>query len=250
MLRAVSEAAAQSWPWERMARSNAPSHDVLVEALDPMPKERWIDVGTGSGGVALRAARRGAEVVGVDISSEAIERARAAAAEEGLGARFEVGDAAALAFPDSSFDVVASAFGVMFGEHARMASELARVCRPAGRLGLTLMPPTSRAAEMWTLLRRFGVGNGDHPGAFAERVDELLGESFAFESRHIETEQDDEHSPEEAWKHLSESFGPLRKLLARVDEATAVELRREFLALGERFAGTPCSYVLVLGRRR
>lgn len=245
----MSEAAPQTWPWERMARSNAPSHEVLVEALRPSPGERWIDVGTGSGGVALRAARRGADVVGVDISPEAIEQARSAASAERLGARFEVGDAAALPFPDHSFDVVASAFGVMFGEHARTAFELARVCRPGGRLGLTLMPPGSRAAETWTLLRRFGSVGGDHPAAFAERVHDLLGEWFELESRRIETEPDDE-PPDEAWKHFSESFGPLRELLARVGDAEAAELRRDFVALGERFAGRRRSYVLVLGRRR
>lgn len=241
---------AQAWPWERMARSNAGSHDLLADLLEPRPGERWVDLGTGSGGVALRLARRGADVVGVDTSSEAIERARSTATAEGVEARFEVGDAAALPYPDGSFDGVASAFGVMFGSHASVAAEIARVCAPGGRLGLALMPPGTRSAELWTLLRRFGVGGDDHPADFARGVDALLGDSFALETRTLETELHDHGSPEDSWAELSRSFGPLRQLSQELDEEGVDELRREFLAVGERFAGKQPSYVLVLGRRR
>jgi SAM-dependent methyltransferase len=252
MLRAVtSETLPQAWPWERMARSNAPSHELLVELLDPGPGERFLDVATGSGGVALRAARRGADVLGIDLASDAVEQAHAATASEGLRARFDVADMLALPYEDASFDIVASAFGVNFApDHDRAAGEVARVCRPGGRLGLTLMPRDSRAGELWTLLRRLGAGGGDHPAAFADRVDELLGESFELERRLLEGEADELAAPGQAWQVLSESFDPLRELLERLDESAAAELRAEFLALRERFEGKPRTYVLVLGRRR
>ena len=114
--------AAAQWPWERLAESNAPSHDALVELLAPKPGERFLDVGTGSGGVALRAARAGASVVGVDVAEAALEQARRSAADESLDAEFVVADAQALPFEDASFDVVGSAFGVNFArDHAAAA---------------------------------------------------------------------------------------------------------------------------------
>jgi SAM-dependent methyltransferase len=237
-------AAAQTWPWERMARSNADSHETLVAALAPAAGERWLDVGTGSGGLALIAARAGARVTGIDVAAEAIEEARKH--EE---AEFLVADAQALPFPDASFDVVASAFGVNFAhDHAVAAAELARVCRLGGRLGLALLPADSRAGELWTLIRRYGA-EGDHPGSFAGRVDELLGEWFDLETRLVDTVPE-EWSPEEAWGYLRESFGPLRELLTRLDQANADTLREDFLAIRRRFDGRPKTYVLVLGRRR
>lgn len=236
-----------SWPWDRLAQTNAPSHAVLVEALQPRPGERWLDVGTGSGGVALRAARAGAVVTGVDIAPEAIEEAR-----KGGEAEFLVADAQALPFPDASFDVVASAFGVNFApDHSAAARELARVCRPGGRLGLTLMPKNSRAGEMWTLIRRFDGANGDHPADWSERVDDLLGEWFDLEWERRESPPEaDAPAPEAAWEFFQESFGPLRDLVSRLSDDAVAELRAEFIAIRERFADVPPSYFLVLGRRR
>lgn len=230
-----------------MAQSNAPSHEVLVQALGPRPGERWLDVGTGSGGMALRAARAGALVTGVDVAPEAVE-----AAGKSGEAEFLVADVQALPFPDASFDVVVSAFGAHFAaDHALAARELARDCRPGGRLGLTLMPTSSRAAAIWTLIRRFQGANGDHPAAWSERVDELLGEWFELEwERRESPPETDVPAPEEAWEFFRESFGPLRELTARLSGDAVDELRAEFISLRERFDGVRPSYVLVLGRRR
>lgn len=237
-------ASAQTWPWERMAQSNADSHEVLVSSLAPVPGERWLDVGTGAGGLALLAERAGAVATGIDVAPEAIEQARRHAR-----AQFLVADAQALPFPAASFDVVASAFGVNFAaDHEAAAGELARVCRPGGRLGLTLIPPDSRAGELWTLIRRYGA-EGDHPAAFAERLEDLLGAWFELSSRRLDS-PDDPWSPEEAWGYFRESFGPLKEVLARLGEEDAAVLCEDFLALRARYDGRPKTYVLVLGRRR
>lgn len=53
-----------SAPWERVAPTMAAIHDRLISALDPSPGERWLDVATGTGAVAARAARAGANVTG------------------------------------------------------------------------------------------------------------------------------------------------------------------------------------------
>src|SRR5262249_50630953 len=116
--------------YERIAESFAPVHQRLVELVAPQPGERFFDLACGTGGVALIAARTGAEVTGLDLSEDQISKARAAAREVGLDIRFDVGDAEELPYEDASFDAAVSAFGMIFApDHAKAASELARVCR-------------------------------------------------------------------------------------------------------------------------
>ena len=101
----------------------------LCEALDVRSGQRVLDVAAGNGNVSLAAARRWCEVVATDYVPELLDRARERAAAERLELAFREADAEALPFPDASFDVVASTFGVMFTPNQEAAaSEMARVC--------------------------------------------------------------------------------------------------------------------------
>src|SRR5215468_6368341 len=126
--------------YDRVALQFAPIHDELVARLGPSPGERWLDVGTGTGEVALRAARAGVEVAAVDISENLLAVARSKPDAERVA--WELGDAQALRFDDASFDAVVSCFAVIFAPDQDAASaELARLCKPGGRLGLTSWRP-------------------------------------------------------------------------------------------------------------
>lgn len=128
----------------------------LCAAADLRPGERVLDVATGHGNTALAAARCFTRVTGVDYVPSLLARARERAAAERLDVEFLDGDAEALPFPDASFDVVTSSFGVMFApDHARAASELVRVCKPGGRIALANWTPASPIAEMFRVTGRF-----------------------------------------------------------------------------------------------
>ncbi|HJV29743.1 MAG TPA: class I SAM-dependent methyltransferase [Gaiellaceae bacterium] len=242
---------ATQWPWERLERGNVGSQTTLIALLDPQPGERFLDVGTGSGGLALLGARTGATVTGLDVAADGVARASERARAEGLDVTFEVGDAQSLSHPDGSFDVVASAYGVNFAlDHRRAALELARVTAPGGRLGLLLMPSESRTAGVFTLLRAFGGEHGDHPAAFADRVDELLGEWFELDVRLRETTEETSSGAEHSWEDALEGFAPLRHVVAKLTEDRVAELRAQLEAHFARWEGRPATYVLALGRRR
>jgi len=121
----------------RIAQSMRESGDALVQAIGIAPGSRVLDLGCGDGTTALPAARRGAEVLGVDIASNLVRAGRRRAEAEGLeNIRFEEGDACELdALEDASFDLSVSIFGAMFAPRPfDVARELVRVTRAGGRI--------------------------------------------------------------------------------------------------------------------
>ena len=111
---------------------------------------RVLDVACGSGNLAIPAARGGARVTGVDIATNLLEEARERARSEGLSIQFDEGDAEQLPYPDHSFDVIVSMFGVMFAPRPEVAAaEMVRVTRPTGRIALANWTPDSFAGEMF-----------------------------------------------------------------------------------------------------
>lgn len=232
-------------------------HDDLVAHLEPRRGERWLDVACGTGAVAARAARAGADVTGCDFAEGLIERARRLAAAEDLEIRFDVADAESLPYEDASFDVVASAVGVIFApDHAAVARELARVCRPGGRLGLVAW----RAATLFrSVTAKYqpppepGAGDSEDWGR-EEYAERLLGEAFelAFLSRRMYMRGE---SGEEVWTLLGESVGVFRALQASLDPARREELHRDFVEhleahRDENGIALPGDYLLILGTRR
>ena len=114
----------------------------LLNRVAIAPGQDVLDVATGTGNVALRAAAAGAHVVGLDLTPELFATARRRAAEYRVAVEWIEGDAEALPFADASFDHVLSVFGVQFApRHEVTAAELARVCRPGGHVGLVNWTP-------------------------------------------------------------------------------------------------------------
>jgi SAM-dependent methyltransferase len=133
-----------------IARSNEPGAAEFVRRLGLVRGNRVLDVACGTGNLSLPAARAGAEVTGVDIATNLLEQARTRAAAEGLGVRFDEGDAERLPYPDSSFDAVISMFGVMFAPRPELAAaELLRVCRPGGTIALANWTPAGFVGQMF-----------------------------------------------------------------------------------------------------
>jgi ubiquinone/menaquinone biosynthesis C-methylase UbiE len=235
--------------YERIAETFAPIHDRVVALLAIEPGTRVLDVACGTGGVALRVARAGAEVLGIDISADQLTKARRAAAAESLEIRFDEGDCQELPYGDAEFDAVTSAFGAIFApDHARTAAELARVCRPGGRLVLTAWLKDAWSEVHSKAGRTSALDVDASEWSQEEHLHGLLGAAFDFE---LQTGQwrVEKGSGEALWEFASNSMPPLRAWLAEQDDETrarAEQVYREFLAPGvlER------EYVLVLGTRR
>ena len=130
--------------------------ELLCEFLPVYAGDRVLDVAAGSGNAALAAARRGCEVTAVDFVEALLERGRERAHAERLHVDFRFADTEELPFPDASFDVVLSTFGAMFAPNpARAASEMARVCRPGGKIGMANWTPDGLIGQTFALNARY-----------------------------------------------------------------------------------------------
>jgi SAM-dependent methyltransferase len=236
----------------------APAHDELMRRLAPATGERWLDVACGTGAVARRAARAGAVVVGVDLAPRLIETARRLAAAQHLTISFDVGDTERLPYADDTFDVVCSAHGVAFAaDHRAAAGELARVCSPGGRLGVTFW---QSHPELERLMDRVGLprpSDADRPRDWGRReyVTTLLGAAF-------DLEFSDQMcawraaSGEDAWGQFVASNGRAKLGVAAMPEAAREQLHtdwvRFFDAHAQRDGGISVArpYLLIVGHRR
>jgi ubiquinone/menaquinone biosynthesis C-methylase UbiE len=249
-----------SGPYERLPEHYEPLLQHLARAIDAQPGERVLDVATGTGALAVRLASVGADVTGVDFAPALIETAKRLAAEQGLDIRYEAGDAENLPYEDASFDVVASSLGSMFApDHHAVAKELARVCRPRGRLGLAHWSSERGVVDMFKVMAPFqpppppGAGSPFRWGS-REYVQELLGEAFELRFEEGDAPQTGE-SGEEVWELFSTVYGPTRTLAETLEPERRKELRGAFVAFYESYRTNggvhqPRPYLIVLGTRR
>ena len=152
------ENAKRSWstfaPTEMFTGTGAPR---LVKLAGIGRGMQVLDVGCGTGVVALTAARLGAKVTGVDLTPNLIERAREHAAMMKLTVEWHEGDAEALPVPDAAFDVVVSQFGHMFAPRPDVTvKEMLRVLKPGGTIAFATWPPELFTGKMFALLGKYG----------------------------------------------------------------------------------------------
>jgi SAM-dependent methyltransferase len=128
----------------------------LCEFVDMLAGEAVLDVAAGNGNASLAAARRFANVVSTDYVPQLLEQGRKRAAGDRLPIDFKVADAEDLPFDDGSFDVALSTFGVMFApNHERTASELLRVVKSGGRIGLASWTPEGFLGDLFRTIAGF-----------------------------------------------------------------------------------------------
>jgi ubiquinone/menaquinone biosynthesis C-methylase UbiE len=247
-------------PYQRITETIADIHELVIARLDPQPGQRWLDLACGTGAVSERAARAGAEVVGVDLAPVLVETARERANEQRLAIDYRVGDCERLEGVDeASFDKVSSTCGIMFApDHQATARELARVVRPGGRIGLANWTPEGGLGRMFKMMAPFQPSpppSSPFDWGREERVRELLGDSFDLEiDEHVSTLETSDG--EEYWQLFSTSYGPTKTLAASLPEERREEFHRAWIDFfeaqyreGERVVHKR-EYLLILGTRR
>jgi SAM-dependent methyltransferase len=244
-------------PYQRVTDTLTDIHELVVERLEPGPGDRWLDLATGTGAVAERAAAAGAQVTGLDLAPVLIETAKERAGERGLEIEYVVGDAERLELADASFDKVSSTCGIMFApDHEAAAGELARVTKPGGRIALANWTPQGGLAQMFKVMAPYMAApppSSPFDWGDESRVRELLGESFELElEEHVSTLT--VPSGEDYWELFSTSYGPTKTLADSLGDRRE-ELHRDWVDFFETNYSSngeivhPREYLLVLGTR-
>ena len=211
----------------------------LCEAIDLRSNQRVLDVAAGNGNATLAAARRFADVVSTDYVAALLGRARERAAADRLAVTFQEADAEALPFADASFDVVLSTFGVMFTpDQQRAASELMRVCRPGGKIGLANWTPESFIGNLFRTIGKYvpPAPGLKSPALWGNKahLDSLFGAqaSVADESRNFVFRY---KSPRHWVEIFRTYYGPVVKAFAAVDPTASEALESDLYALIDTF---------------
>src|SRR5262249_45965282 len=213
--------------------------ELLAEAIDVRANERVLDVAAGNGNATLAAARRFAQVTSTDYVPALLEKGAARAKAEGLQAAFQVAGAEALPFGDATFDVVLSTYGAMFTpDHTRPASEMLRVLRNGGRIGLANWTPEGFIGQLFKVIGAYlpppaGLKSpalwGTEPHIVA-----LFG-SQAADLRCVRKHFNFRYRSSAHWLQVFRDFyGPTHKAFAALDAAKQAGLEQDIVALLER----------------
>jgi ubiquinone/menaquinone biosynthesis C-methylase UbiE len=227
-----------------------PVAETLCDAVDLEAGSRVLDVACGSGNAAIAAARCGCEVAGIDYVPSLLARGRRRVEAEGLKVKFIEGDAEAIPFPDASFDAVLSVFGAMFApDHAQATVEMARVCRPGGRIGLATWTPDGFIGEMLKVVAAHvppapGVaspllwGSAQYvTGLFGDAIDAAMcrEKTFTFRFR----------SPHAFVDYFRTYYGPTVKAFEAVGDAGVDALFSDLVDLVRQHAGRSSGAVAI-----
>jgi SAM-dependent methyltransferase len=236
--------------------------ETLCEALDLRAGQKVLDVAAGNGNVTLAAARRWCEVVSTDYVPALLERGRERALAGRLAIEFRQADAEALPFADASFDVVVSTFGVMFTpDQDKAATELLRVCKPGGKIGLANWTPEGFIGQLFKTIGKHmpppaGVKSPALWGTGA-RITELFGaqaSSIQLERRNFVFR----YRSAQHWLDVFKTYyGPLLKTFGALDPQAQAALTDDLLALIKRYDRSndktmvvPSEYLEVVVTRR
>jgi ubiquinone/menaquinone biosynthesis C-methylase UbiE len=234
----------------------------LCEALDLRSNHKVLDVAAGNGNVTLAAARRWADVTSTDYVPALLEGGRARASAEGWRIAFQEADAEALPFGDESFDIVVSTFGVMFtANQDKAASELLRVCKRGGRIGLANWTPEGFIGQVFKTIGKHmpppaGVKS---PALWGTRA--RLEEMFGLKAKSIETLPRNfvfRYRSAEHWMEVFKTYyGPLLKTFAALPPAGQAALHRDLMELigrmnrsGDSTMVVPSEYLEVIVTKR
>lgn len=222
----------------------------LAEAADIRANEHVIDIAAGNGNATLAAARRFAKVTSTDYVPALLEKGRLRAAAEGLSVEFREADAEALPFPDASFDVALSTFGVMFTpDHARSAGEMTRVVRAGGRIGMANWTPDGFIGQLFKTIGKHVAPPAGLKSPALWGTEDYLRDLFGDAAARMHVERkifNFRYASAAHWMQVFRDFyGPVHKAFAALDAAAGQALEQDITALLDRFnVAGPASLVV------
>jgi SAM-dependent methyltransferase len=238
----LKEKAKATWAlgsYNDIATFLSPMSAHLVRAAGVNHGEHVLDVACGTGITAITACRAGANVTGIDLTTELLERAKEEAALAGIteGIEWKQGDAEDLP-PDNSFDIVISSLGHMFAPRPEVAAkELIRVTKERGRIAFTTWPPEHNVGRFFAaIVKHVPPPPNSPPSPMQWGIPQTVQERLGSNVKDLRFERGAVYfpvlSPNHFWQLFSTKYGPLiRAIQALGGQGTAKvdELKQDFI---------------------
>ena len=239
-IKAKQNAAWASGDYSLVGMTLQISGENLAEAMDIRSSQTVLDVAAGNGNFTLAAARRWADVTSSDYVESLLNRGKQRAAADGLEVIYKIADAEDLPFEDGSFDAVGSTFGVMFTPNQKKsASEMLRVCRSGGKIGLANWTPEGFIGAVFKVIGRYvpppaGLsspalwGTNSHlENLFGDGAQKIDIEVKNFNFRYRSTDH---------WMDIFRTYyGPVHKAFAAIDETRQQSLAQDLIDVIEHY---------------
>ena len=212
----------------------------LAEAMDLRAGAKVLDIAAGNGNFTLAAAHRWCDVTSTDYVEALLNRGRLRAEAEGLKVTFQKADAEELPFGDGAFDAVASTFGAMFSpDQGRTASEMLRVCRSGGRIGLANWTPDGFIGQMFKTIGKHLPPPAGLKSPALWGTSECMEKAFGAESSALKAEPRNfvfrYRSPQHWLDVFRTYYGPVLKAFGTLDPQAQAALQRDLLMLVAQF---------------
>lgn len=231
-LKTKLKATWMSGDFDKIAQIIAAGGAKFIDRLQLKPGARLLDVACGTGNLSIPAAHAGAIVTGVDIAPNLLDTARARAKSEGVQIQFDEGDAEALPYADASFDEVVSIFGAMFAPQPELVmTELARVCRPGGRVAMGNWTPTGFVGQTFKIMGKH-VPPPPMPSPLLWGDEGTVRERFQKDFTNVQCTRHQQvmefpMKPSDVVEYFRTWFGPTQRAFAALDETGQAALRRD-----------------------
>jgi SAM-dependent methyltransferase len=247
--------------YDPIAEMLRPAAQSLLDACAISAGQEVLDVGAGTGNLALLAAEEGASVVASDLAPAMVEKGRARTEAAGVDVEWLVADAEELPFEDERFDCVASVFGAIFAPRPEvMVEELFRVVRPGNTVGLTAWGDYGVMAEVFAVFDEYRPPS-DFPLPSLWGDPEVAEERLAPHANRVQTEKVTLpwrfETWDQAWPGFSDN-GPLLALRRMLGDGEWETVRGKVEAVVARHNGgtldgpldLPAEYLQVVARKR
>ncbi|MCW5746549.1 MAG: methyltransferase domain-containing protein [Alphaproteobacteria bacterium] len=212
----------------------------LAESMDLKPGSSVLDVAAGNGNATLAFARRWCNVTSTDYVDALLARGRARAEAEALSVTYRVADAERLPFDAGEFDAVVSTFGVMFAPNQTMAaSELLRVCRAGGAIGMANWTPDGFIGQVFKTLGKHVAPPQGVKSPALWGTDDWIRQTFGPHARRIDIDNKMFVFRYRSSDHFMDVFrnfyGPIHKAFLALDAAGQAALADDLRATIARF---------------
>jgi SAM-dependent methyltransferase len=224
-----------------IAKILAPEEIEFVNRLNIPHGAKVLDVACGSGTMAIEAAKRGADVFGIDIVEDLIRQAKEMAAAEGVKAEFITGDAEEMPYDDNKFDYVLSVFGAMFCPRPDVASaELVRVTKTGGLIVMGNWTKGGFGDDFFKVVSSYappappGTSVPTDWGNEQVAEERFKGKVTKLEMTRRPFKMHIPYDPAGVAEHYIQYFGPVKMLHDSLDGNTKTSFRKDFEKLWEQ----------------